>query len=610
MGNIFKCLDIKDDFDDSDDFSDEPITVNITNKNELITYLTAMRPKNIGLSDNFDHIELDNTEFLPMAIELYEKLYRFFGEYKPIDKKLENVKRKKFFVKPKFGIDAVEDWIKSQSELVSECTELDTNLLEINPATITMKTGDITLEEYNLAFNKPTSKKDMMGINKIILKDMSNYLKIRFINIFNKINPENINNMYLAKSSFVYKVAKHGPLTEVNSFRQILSLPHTLNHFHRILNLRLNEYMLGNKYIDITIQKGGVSGQKHSIFEQYYKLKNVLKNANTNKKKCAILFLDLTNAFGSIKLEKLYEILKLYNVDGSFITYVKEFYSHLEYYIDMDSVITNKWKDGLMQGCSMSPLLFIIALNYILDHMNRTYVDEMGYEIKPAVKLLLTAYVDDICIICKDVKSAQMMYFEFERLCHMLGLSISKPKCAIMAINDENKLDIDEIKQVSTFKYLGEYLSIDGSSTENYIVFVKILSMRLHKLDKTTWSTETKVKVFVEEILPWIQRKTLLMYDINKEQRLKIAVTIKPYTEKWEITEYEIFTDVSNIINNSEDSVIKEICDMEVNSELEKDIEIANYVYRNSNINYKYSQIDENFAMELELDNLAEYVDK
>jgi hypothetical protein len=258
----------------------------------------------------------------------------------------------------------------------------------------------------------------------------------------------------------------------------------------------------------------------------------------------------------------------------------------------------------------MSPLLFIIALNYILEHLDKTHKDEFGYEIKSGVKILLTAYVDDVCIICKDVKSAQKMYLEFERLCAMLGLSISKSKCAIMVINDEDKLEIDEIKQVNTFKYLGEYLSIDGFSTENYIVFVKILSMRLYKLDKQTWSTETKANVFVEEILPWIQRKTLLMYDINKEQRLKIAVTIKPYTEKWEITEYEIFTDVSSIINNSEDSVIKEISDMDVNQELEKDIEIANYVYRNSNINYKYSQIDENFAMELELDNLAEYVDK
>lgn len=616
MGNILRCIDVKDDFEDSEDFDDlepELSPSNITNKEELVTYLKLMKPKNINLSDKFDELELNNKEFLPLAIELYEKLYDLCGEYVSTKSKPENMKRKKFFVKPKFGAEEILTWIESQLLLIpEECIELDTNLFEINPANTLMKTGDITLEEYNLAFNKPTSKKDMMGINKIILKDMSYYLKIRFINIFNSIftEPHTINDICIAKASFVYKVAKRGPLNEVSSFRQILSLPHTVNHFHRILNLRLNEYMLGNKYIDTNIQKGGVSGQKNSIFEQYYKLKNVLKRANSDKKKCAILFLDLTNAFGSVKLEKLYEILKLYKIDEAYIAYVKEFYSHLEYYIDMENTSTTKWSDGLMQGCSMSPLLFIIALNYILDHLNRTYLDELGYEIKSNVKILLTAYVDDVCVICKDVKSAQEMYMEFERLCAMLGLSVSKSKCAIMSINDDDKLDIEEIPQVNIFKYLGEYLSIDGSSTENYIVFVKILSMRLSKLDKKSWLTETKVKVFIEEILPWIQRKTLLMYDINKEQRLKIAVVIKPYTERWEITEYEIFTDVINIINNSDDIIIKEIKDEEVNFELEKDIEIANYVYRNSNINYKYSQIDENFAMELELDNLTEYVEK
>jgi len=241
--------------------------------------------------------------------------------------------------------------------------------------------------------------------------------------------------------------------------------------------------------------------------------------------------------------------------------------------------------------------------------LDQKYKDMMGYEFENKMKILLTAYMDDVTIICADVKSAQILYTEFERLCKMLGLSIGKSKCAIMTLNDEDNFD-DEIIKVDIFKYLGEYLSTDGTSGESYIFFMKMLNMRLKSLDNKSWDKTIKSQKFKEEILPWIQRKTLLMYDISNEQRLKIVAVLKPYTEKWDIVEYEIFTDAVTIINNSEDSIIKEIKDTELNENLEHDIEIANYVYSNTDIKFKYSQVDEEFALALELENLEEYTEK
>lgn len=571
-------------------------------KEHLINYINSIRPKNINLVNQIDSIELDNTKLLPMAIELYQKLYEVLGEYIQPDTKSESMTKKKFFIKPTFGDKEISESILSQCP--TEATELDTNLIQIDSPIISMITGEITLDEYNDSFGKISSKKDMMGLNKYILRDMSNYLKMRFINSFNKIllDLTTINDICIARGSYIYKVVKHGPLNDINSFRQILSLPHIVNQFHRILNIRLSNYMLKNSYIDTNIQKGGISGQSNSIFEQFFKLKNVLKDANTHKKKSTILFLDISNAFGSLKLEKLFEVLKLYGVDDEFIAYVKNFYASLEYYIGSN---TYKWTDGLIQGCSLSSLLFIIALNYILVHLDQTYKDDMGFEFENGTKILLTAYMDDICIICKDSESAQFMYEKFVYFAKMLGLEVNKSKCAVMVLNDD--MEFDEIKRVDMFKYLGEYLSIDGTSSQSYIIFMKILRVRLYALNNKFLDNLTKAQMFKEEFIPWIQRKTLLMYDMTNIHRLKLVSTIKPYIEKWGITQCEIFADVAHILNNSTDSIIKEITDIEVTDTLIHDIEIANYVCNASNIRFEYNQIDENYIAELELENFLEY---
>ena len=59
-----------------------------------------------------------------------------------------------------------------------------------------MKMNDITADEYTDSFNNNLTKKDMTGIIKNILRDVPLYIKLRFINEFNKIlnDPTKIQN--------------------------------------------------------------------------------------------------------------------------------------------------------------------------------------------------------------------------------------------------------------------------------------------------------------------------------------------------------------------------------------------------------------------------------
>ena len=578
------------------------------NKEKLIEYIRSMKPRNVNLPENFvdqmKDLEIDNVKLIPMSIELYHKLFETFGEFKPVKDDSSVTKKKVFFVRPKFDTDAVKKSIETETVKIS--SPLDTKLMDPINNAVVMKGTDITLTEFAESFNNTLTKKDMMGITKRILRDMPQYLKQRYLNVYNEIlkDSSKVNQISIGRASYMYKANKHGPTSDINSFRQIVSIPNAVNQFHRILTMRLNSYIAANKLVDTTIQKGGIGGQKFAIFEQYFKMKNVFKHANKNKNSVAVLFLDLSNAFGNLDLANLYKILSYYNVDEGFINYLKAFYDNFEYYVSTGDIKTDsfKWNNGLIQGCSLSPLLFVLALNYILTFIDKTFKDDHGYDIDGTTKILLTAFMDDICIICKDRSSLEIVYKKLKELLTVLGLPINDDKCAIMAVNDNTQAgaELNKIQKVNVFKYLGEYLSNDGSSTESYIQFLKGVTRKLISIDKKSYlSNDEKYDIFSKCVVPWIQRKTMVMYDVSVNSRLKMISLIKPYLEKWGHNETpNLFSNIVPIVNTAK------ITDTDIDEDLAQNIEIANYVLKDTHVKLEYNQIDDEFDLDryLEVD--------
>jgi len=591
-------------------------------KFQIMEYVKAHRTKNINFPEDFKTImkmvELNNTKLLPMAIELYSKLFGIFGEYRNVEVKQNTFYRKIYFIKPRFDITQVNEKYNTEMSKIKILTPFNNHLLQINRPIVAMIIMDIKLDEYNESFNDVLTKKDMMGISKKILRDIPEYLKMRFVNVYNQIlyNPEFIKGSCLSKGSYVYKVAKKGATDNIDSFRPISSLPNVINQFHRILNIRLSNYMLANNYLDVNIQKGGISGQKAPILSQYFKLKNVIKHANKNNKPCVIVFIDITNAFGSINKSVLYKILRLYNVDDRLVNYLSVFYDNLEYYVDIG---TNsplyKWGDGLIQGCSLSPLLFVIALNYILKTIDEKYKDVCGYNFTDKIKILLTAFIDDIAIACTSVASAQLIFDDFCHLCDMLGLQINKEKCGIMTINEPTipTKSLGVIQMVDKYKYLGEYLAKNGDSSESYAMLLTNTMGRLIRLNNNPkLDNANKIKMFETLVLPQVQKKLLTMYDIGTSKRIKIASIIKTYLVKWgNVSQVNLFGDLIGLMSTSDDEVIQGIITENICSDdtLEHDIAISDYIFKNPYTSFEYGKVDDEFHVDAEIDALETIVD-
>ncbi|CAF1430979.1 unnamed protein product [Didymodactylos carnosus] len=80
-------------------------------------------------------------------------------------------------------------------------------------------------------------------------------------------------------------------------------------------------------------------------------------------------FIDFEKAFDSVPQEALWEILKSYGIPTKIIEIIKSLYEDAESCVKVNEEANTAWfkiKTGVTQGCILSPLLFIIAIDWVL----------------------------------------------------------------------------------------------------------------------------------------------------------------------------------------------------------------------------------------------------
>lgn len=530
--------------------------------------------KNISKNINFTSKKL-----LPISIEFYEKLEGILPEQILQNNKIKTFK-KNDYKPPKFEKEAVKMVV-----LLAEYPD-PIELFVVEPPKHKLDDRKINYCEFMECFNenKP-NKKGLFGLTNNMVKNCSNFHKTQFINSYNRLLSGAEDASTIGK--VVYK-HKKGPLENIKSFRPIVMLPLLVKHFHRIISIRLVEYLKKNNYLDTTISKGCIKGVKDGCPLQIVKVKEAIKDANKSGKPLCLLFLDISNAYGNLHLKKLYEIMRHYHIDENFISYVKNFYDNLRYYSQTTQWNTDalRWENGIIQGSPLSPILFVLCMNYVLTYLDGKYRDDYGYtytnskdSLNPA-KILFTAYVDDVCILCNSMDSLREIYSKIVILFEMLGLPLNQSKCAIMKINcqSETKMDINVVKQ---YTYLGKVLTDIGDELESFSSFLKRLAKEMADIDKMNVDKGTKMTYFMKHKLSWIRKNTQMFYDITNNDRRKIIAIVKQYFQKWGYREYiELIGFVGDLFDKVSDEVISNI-EIEL-EDVKEDIELSNYLVNNN----------------------------
>jgi hypothetical protein len=171
---------------------------------------------------------------------------------------------------------------------------------------------------------------------------------------------------------------------------------------------RLEVFMTKNGYFKRAKQKGFLSGIA-GCNEHIATLKAALENAKAHKRQIVVAWIDLKNAFGSVSHNLIQFALEWYHIPFHLSMIIFKYYEML-----FATIETKDWSSrcftyeiGVFQGCVISPLLFNMVFNLLLDLLSPKS-DQNGYDMKEAqVRVHDLAYADDLSIVAKSPKCAQ-----------------------------------------------------------------------------------------------------------------------------------------------------------------------------------------------------------
>ena len=209
--------------------------------------------------------------------------------------------------------------------------------------------------------------------------------------------------------------------------------------------------MLDNKYIQPRFQKGFLEG----VVEHTSVHSKMLANAKRHERSIAIAWLDLENAYGSVRHMLVQFALKWYHVPTPISELLFRYYDSI-----FLTVVTDDWRSdyfhlgiGVPQGCTASTIVFDVAFQVVLDiHASRLANKSIGYHIKEAqLTVVSPTYADDVALVARTAKWLQLSVVAFQgALKWTVNLRLKPPKCRTLAFRkfrqEEKKMNFQKVQ--------------------------------------------------------------------------------------------------------------------------------------------------------------------
>jgi hypothetical protein len=194
-------------------------------------------------------------------------------------------------------------------------------------------------------------------------------------------------------------LAKSAKLTEPSEFRPI-ALTNTIGKiFFAVVSKRLETFMLKNNYIS-NVQKG-FKASTPGCLEHSFSMFESLLDAKDQQRQIVVSWLDLKNAYGSVRHNLIQFALSWFHVPKLIRGLIFDYYEKICAQIRVKDKRTPffLFDIGLFQGCVLSCILFNCVFQMLLD-LIKPVSEDHGYKFKDLqVVLHDQAFADDISIM-------------------------------------------------------------------------------------------------------------------------------------------------------------------------------------------------------------------
>lgn len=444
-----------------------------------------------------------------------------------------------FKKKPKFGFDKLQAFTQKQSGKIkstpSECVNHFQNILSPPGGDSTVSTLPKKKELPSSAFIQIDERPPTLGeLEKILRKCRPNracgtdgipweiWFAVRkfLLKAFVEIWQSGVVPLEW-RTSIVVPVPKKGDLADIVNYRPVALLPHAAKLFNAILLRRLRSALDSH----VSFAQNGFRPNRNTL-QHVATLQQLISNAESRKDlPLYCCFVDFKNAFSCISWRALQDTLDYYHCPFLIRSLVLSIYSEHKVSLRLQGQMTEEFNlsRGVLQGDTLSPFLFILALQRVLDRVDGMtdfgepagqYLGEVQRGASRLRKQILLsrlrylAYADDLVLLADKVEDLQAMLQSIEVDAAEIGLSINygvgKTECMHFGTKGNFKMKLKNmsgqlLRVVDSYKYLG----VTISKTES--------SIHLTKRIQTAWATANRFRTLWKSQLDIGLKRTLFL---------------------------------------------------------------------------------------------------
>ena len=216
--------------------------------------------------------------------------------------------------------------------------------------------------------------------------------------------------------------------------------------------------------------------------DQIYVMKQMSEKYWERNKSLYVAYMDLEKAYDRVDREAMWQVLGMYGINGSLLNCIKSLYEQSEACVRVyrrDS----EWfgvGEGLRQGCVMSPWLFNLFMDGVMNEVRRS-VGDMGAMMWDSrrntewnVEWLM--FADDTVLLGDSEEKLERLVQEFSRVCSRWKLSVNESKSKVMKVGrngGENRVNVNlnrkRMEEVHAYRYLGVDITNESGMSEELV---------------------------------------------------------------------------------------------------------------------------------------------
>lgn len=323
----------------------------------------------------------------------------------------------------------------------------------------------ITIKDIENAM--ASSKSNSAGPDGMKLNELKRVPKVKLAALYNILIASSLIPTRLKQSRTILIPKTESP-TNILDWRPISIASTIVRTFHRILAKRIDTDKL------TSTQRGFV--ERDGLLENVLTMQSIIKECRHKLNPHVMITVDIKKAFDTVSHRSIKNALIRAGMPELLSRYIMETLHESKTFFDTavgksDEITLNR---GVKQGDPLSPKLFILVIDELLQELDRQFVGlGMGSD-----RITSMAYADDLVLWATDRKEGQMMLRRVAGFVESRGMALHPDKCMAITvekdhhrkrliINDRRKYFVgpDEIKTLnatSTQKYLGHSLDSMG----------------------------------------------------------------------------------------------------------------------------------------------------